>query len=89
MSVLTTTRLSSKGQVVIPEKIREEMHLETGTEFVILGQKDVLILKTVVPPSLKEWDGLIRQARKTAKEAGLKPDDLQKAIRNVRRKRRV
>ncbi len=30
MSTLATTRLSSKGQIVIPEEIREQMGLHTG-----------------------------------------------------------
>jgi len=51
MSTIATTKLSSKGQVVIPERIRKKLGLEPGTEFVVLGDKDVVVLKTVKAPS--------------------------------------
>ena len=37
MKAVTTTRLSSKGQVVIPEAIRRRLRLDPGAEFVVLG----------------------------------------------------
>jgi AbrB family looped-hinge helix DNA binding protein len=72
MSTVATTKLSSKGQVVIPEIIREQLHLKTGDQFVVLGDKDVVILKNISPPAIDEFDGLIAEARKSAKIAGLK-----------------
>ena len=48
MSTIATTKLSSKGQVVIPELIRKKLGLEPGTEFVVLGDKDVVVLKTEI-----------------------------------------
>lgn len=32
---METVKLSSKGQIVIPKSIRDEMHLHAGAEFVI------------------------------------------------------
>ncbi len=32
---METVKLSSKGQIVIPKSIRDEMHLQAGAEFVI------------------------------------------------------
>ena len=37
MKTLATTKLSSKGQVVIPEEIRNRLGLETGAQFVASG----------------------------------------------------
>ena len=34
-----TTRMSSKGQVVIPEEIRTRLGLTAGTQFVAIGDK--------------------------------------------------
>ena len=36
MSTLATTKMSSRGQVVIPEAVRNEMGLKAGDEFVVL-----------------------------------------------------
>ncbi len=59
MKTLATTKMSSKGQVVIPEEIRKTLNLTEGNQFVVLGEKDVIILKIVTPPSMKDFDHLI------------------------------
>ena len=43
----STTKLSSRGQVVIPEEIRNRLGLETGDQFVVVGEGNVVVLKTV------------------------------------------
>ncbi len=84
MANVATTKLSSKGQVVIPENIRKKLKLEVGAQFVVLGDKDVVILKKISPPSIDEFDALIKKVRKTAKQVGLKKSDIEMAIRKVR-----
>ncbi|MFQ5674869.1 MAG: AbrB/MazE/SpoVT family DNA-binding domain-containing protein [bacterium] len=84
MSDLATTKMSSKGQVVIPENIRKRLKLKTGAQFVVVGDNDVVILKAISPPSMEEFDQLIADARKQAKEAGLKKSDVTVAIAKVR-----
>ena len=84
METLSTTRMSSKGQVVIPEAIRKQLDLKEGAQFLVVGDEDVVILKVVTPPNINEFDSLIRQARKQAKEAGLKPKDITSAVTKVR-----
>ena len=41
----STTRMSSKGRVVIPEDIRRRLRLQPGARFVVVGKGDVVILK--------------------------------------------
>jgi len=84
MEALSTTRMSSKGQVVIPEIIRKRLKLEEGAQFVVVGDADVIILKAISMPNLEEFDALIQQARKQAKASGLKPKDINAAIAKVR-----
>ena len=86
MGQLATTKMSSKGQVVIPEDVRNAMGLKSGDQFVVIGNKDVVILKSITPPSLDEFDSLIKEARAQAKKAGLKKSDIKKAIEKVRSK---
>ncbi len=86
MKPLATTRMSSKGQVVIPEEIRNALKLTEGKQFIVLGEKDVIILKVITPPSMKNFDHLIVQARKQAVQSGIKKSDIQKTITKVRRK---
>ena len=86
MAGVATTKLSSKGQVVIPESIRKKLHLKTGAQFVVVADKDVVILKNISPPTLNEFDVLIAKARKSAKKIGLKKADIKNAIAKVRSK---
>ena len=84
MANVSTTKMSSKGQVVIPENIRKNLNLKAGAQFVVVGEKDVVILKSISPPSLDEFDELITKARRDGKKAGLKKADIQEAIKKVR-----
>jgi AbrB family looped-hinge helix DNA binding protein len=84
MSNPSTTKMSSKGQIVIPEEIRKRLKLKAGAQFVVVGEDDVVILKTVTPPSLGEFDALIAKARSQAKEVGLTRSDITNAIAQAR-----
>jgi AbrB family looped-hinge helix DNA binding protein len=88
MSNVSTTKMSSKGQVVIPENIRKQLNLKAGAQFVVVGEKDVVILKNISPPSLDEFDALITDARKKGKQAGLKRSDIKDAILKARGKKK-
>ena len=81
--MLATTKMSSKGQVVIPEDIRRRLNLSEGTQFVVTGKDDVVILKAISEPSMDEFESLIQEARAQAKQAGLKKSDVTKAVSKV------
>ena len=85
MQTLATTKMTSKGQVVIPEAVRNRLNLHTGDQFVVVGDADVVILKTIKAPSTREFDGLISKARKQARAAGMKPTDIAAAVKAFRR----
>lgn len=81
-----TTKMSSKGQVVIPEDIRKAMQLDKGVQFAVISEGDVILLKLLTPPSLKQFDSLIAKAREQVKESGISDIDIQDAIKEVRSK---
>jgi AbrB family looped-hinge helix DNA binding protein len=78
------TKMSSRGQVVIPENVRDELGLKTGSQFVIIGQGDVVMLKLISPPSMDDYNELKRRLRRQAREAGLSRSDIDKAVKKVR-----
>jgi len=84
MANLATTKMSSKGQVVIPDDIRKRLNLKTGSQFVVVGENDVVILKAISPPSMNEFETLIAEARRQGKDAGLKQSDISDVIAKVR-----
>jgi AbrB family looped-hinge helix DNA binding protein len=74
MADLATTRLSSKGQVVIPEEIRRALGLEPGARFVVLSDGEVVILKRIDAPARSEVRALAAKVRRQARGAGVKPE---------------
>jgi AbrB family looped-hinge helix DNA binding protein len=87
MSQYSTTKMSSRGQVVIPEEIRESLHLKEGDQFIVMGHADTVILRSITPPSMDELKGLMAQAEEIARKAEMKKKDLNSAIKKVRRKK--
>jgi AbrB family looped-hinge helix DNA binding protein len=84
MSKIATTKMSSRGQVVIPEDVRNRLGLKKGSQFVVLGEGDVVILKAIRAPSMEDFDRLVSQAEEAAQRAGMTPEDVEAAIREVR-----
>lgn len=80
----STTKLSTRGQVVIPEEIRNRLGLEPGAQFVVIGEGDVVVLKMLKPPKLEELKPLLDAAQRAAGAAGVTPEDVERAIREVR-----
>jgi len=80
MTELATTKMSSKGQVDIPDEIRKRLRLEAGAQFVVVATEDAVILKKISPPSMNDFEGLIRKARRQARKAGMTRMDIKDAI---------
>jgi AbrB family looped-hinge helix DNA binding protein len=87
MTTPSTTKMSSKGQVVIPEAIRKRLGLEPGDQFVVVAGKDAVILKAIAAPTMDEFDELLTEARRQARRAGLKRADIAHAVAASRRGR--
>ena len=84
MAEIATTKMSSKGQVVIPEDIRKRLGLEPGSQFVVIGEDDTVILKSIAAPEMNEFDELIARARSQARKAGMKQSDIASAVEKIR-----
>ncbi len=86
MSTFSTTKLSTKGQVVIPEEIRVQLGLKPGAKFIVVAEGDVVVLKTIVAPKLADFASLVARARSEAAELGMQETDIEAAIRDARSK---
>ncbi len=85
MEQIEITTLSSKGQVVIPQKLRESLALSEGAKFAVFGDAHTIILKRLSPPSASELKDLLANTQRVVKKAGIKPGDLKKALKEIRR----
>lgn len=81
---VATTRLSSKGQIVIPEPVRHELGLKPGAQFVVTGERDVVILKVVSAPAVSDFSKLVARVRRQARRARVKKADVARIVRKVR-----
>ena len=62
MKQVCTTKMSVKGQVVIPEEIRKRVGLNAGDRFVVVGEGDAIVLKRLVSPAMSEFGALLQKA---------------------------
>lgn len=80
------TRISEKGQVVIPSSLRREMGIRKSDQFMIFGEAGTVILKKIEKPVIKKtFDEIARPLRNAAKQAGLTRADVERAIKDVRK----
>lgn len=79
------TKLSSKGQVVIPQDIRGSMGLKAGTPFAVIEQNEAIILKKIEMPKIKSWEEATKPFREAAKKSGFTKADLNRIIKQVQK----
>lgn len=53
---METTRLSSKGQIIIPKAVRDAHGWTEGTEFIVQEDKGAIVLRPVKPFPRKTVD---------------------------------
>jgi len=87
-----TVRMSSKGQVVIPQDVRKEIDADEGTVFVVVGSKDTIVLKKVVTPSkeqlIRELHKIAVEGQKRAERLGIKESDVPDLVHKLRSEKR-
>ena len=93
MTKVMTTKMSSKGQVVLPEALRQMYGWQSGMAFTILAYKGSVIMQPLKTPTddeiAAEFEEAFAEARRQAEEAGMTPVDISDAIAGVRRGRRT
>ena len=55
------TKMSTRGQIVIPEEVRNDLGLEAGSQFVVYGNKEadsILLKKLEFPDPAKAFKNL-------------------------------
>ena len=69
------SRISTKGQVVIPLEIRKDLGLEVGTQVIVSRFNEYVVLKKASIPDLrKEFEELTKWGVKYAKMKGIKSE---------------
>lgn len=84
MSILEVTSLSTRGQVVIPTNIRENLKLMPGTKMIIIQEGDNILLKPIKAPKSNQFKKIIAIGDKVREELELRESDVNTAIKKVR-----
>ncbi|MBS3157112.1 AbrB/MazE/SpoVT family DNA-binding domain-containing protein [Candidatus Woesearchaeota archaeon] len=84
--MIEVVNLSSKGQLVIPKNMREEMRLNQKDKFVLVNDKDTIIMKRLQEEEIKfRMNSLMKELTKEFNEKGITKEDLRKEIKSVRK----
>ena len=83
-------KMSSKGQIVIPQDIRAEICASEGTMFAVVNGRDSIVLKKVATPSKEELicelHKIAKEGRKRAEARGIKESDIPNLVEKARRR---
>lgn len=83
---LELTRLSEKGQVVIPTEIRRRMGLKEGTRFLVVGLEDTIVLRKLRLSEEKlRLKQLLAEARRSAEKQGLSETEIERLVHEIRK----
>ena len=91
MANVMTTKLSSKGQVVLPEALRNMFGWDAGTSFTVIAYKGSVIMQPIKMPTeeelAREFDEAIDESCRQARAAGITRADVSRVISEVRKER--
>ena len=76
-------RLSSKGQLVIPQEMRESLGVEAGDELVLHLLDEHLLLAEVPEPS--PFEQAFARLERHVRDRGITREDVEAAVKEVRR----
>lgn len=79
------TRISEKGQIVIPSSLRKDMGIKKSDQFMIFGEDNTVILKRIERSAIKKtFDEISKPLQDAAKQLKLSKADIAKTIKDVR-----
>ncbi len=85
--MVAVVSVSSKGQIVIPKDIREALGIKKGEKFVIVGDKNTILLKKIEEQKLKKrMLELLDYFADKFSEAGITEEDVEKEIAKARKR---
>jgi AbrB family looped-hinge helix DNA binding protein len=84
MTEVVVTRMSSKGQIVVPLAIRKLLKLKVGEFFALVGEDDTIILKKIKIPSEDDFKMVMKWGKKYAKRMKISKQDVLDAIEAYR-----
>ena len=79
----STTKVSSKGQVVIPANVRKAANLQKGEKILAIAIDDIVVLKKIIDKSFEET---MKPVWTRVRQMGLSEEDINAFIDKARAK---
>ena len=80
-------KMSAKGQLVVPQQIRQEEYLNEGDIFIPFAIKEGVLFKRIEKPDFKsEFQKISKDVQKRFKQIEIKEDVIKEAILWARKK---
>ena len=87
--MIEITRITSKGQVVIPQDIREGKGIKPGERFIVYDLEDSIVLKRVknleAARTIDEFEAAFRSTWETAKKREVTKKDVEQELAAYRK----
>ena len=65
---MTTTTITSKGQIVIPSRIRKHLNIQPGMKFVLKERGNTIIVEPVNEHYFGQFVGILKSKKNLAEE---------------------
>jgi AbrB family looped-hinge helix DNA binding protein len=89
MPDVAITRISTRGQIVIPKKFRDKYGFKAGDHFLIFGYEDTILIKKIkIFDVKKDFKEAAKKMQKKAKEMGITEEMVQMEIAQYRKEKR-
>jgi len=80
------TRLSERGQIVIPNELRRRMGLKEGMRFLVMGLDDTIVLRKLeLSQERIRLKQLLEKSRERARNVGFTDKEIDRLIQETRK----
>lgn len=83
-------KMSRKGQLVVPQKLRVALGFKPEDRFIAYGENDYVVFKKVELEALKkEFEDVVKTTSEILKKRGVTPKVIEEEIQAHRRKKKT
>jgi AbrB family looped-hinge helix DNA binding protein len=84
--MIDMTKLSQKGQVVIPNAVRKQLGLKEGMKFLVIGVGDTIVLRRLeMNEERVRLKNLLQESRRRAEKIGFTKREIEDFIQQSRK----